>query len=186
MSRAKAAGIAAVVALALGVLPWLGLRRKDGGAAGGTAAPAPMTAPQSPAHERAALEELLRKKPGHGPILLRLAQLDLAEGKPADARRRLEAYLEKTPGDAAALLELGRACYEAGDTECASRSTHRALELEPGNPEALYNLGAIHANQGRTDLARNYWRRAMDADAASDGGRKAAEALRQLGVPTRK
>lgn len=187
MNRARAAAIAAGAALAVGGLLWVGLARRgrsspDPDAAGTT----PMAAPQSPAHERAALEELSRKKPDHGPIVLRLAQLDLAEGKPAEARIRLEDYLRKSPRDAAALLELGRACYEAGDMECAVRSTSLAVKIEPRNPEALYNLGAIHANQGRADLARGLWERAVQSGADSDGGRKAAGALRQLGAITRK
>lgn len=187
MSRVKSGGIAAGAALAVAGLLWLGLARRGGpGPAPDAAETTPMAAPQSPAHERAALEELLRKKPDHGPIVLRLAQLDLAEGKPAEARIRLEAYLRKSPRDAAALLELGRACYETGDAECAMRSTSLAVEIEPRNPEALYNLGAIHANQGRAGLARGLWERAVQSGADSDGGQKAAAALRQLDALTRK
>lgn len=179
MKRAGSAAVAVLAATVVGGLLWLAMARKSGGrsAANGMAGGAAM---DSPAHERAALEQLLLRKPRHGPIVLRLSQLDLAEGKPETARKRLEAYLRDMPDDAPALLELGRACYQAGDTECATASTSRVLELEPENPGALYNLGAIHANNGRKDLARRFWERAARVAPASESGRMAVAALGKL------
>lgn len=134
----------------------------------------------SPVEERAALAQLLKKKPRHGPIVLRLSQPDLAEGKPEAARRRLESYLHDAPDDTAALLQLGRACYEAGDTACAIGKTSRVLERDPDQVDALYNLGTICANSGRKDLARRYRERAVRAAPASESGRMAAAAPGKL------
>lgn len=187
MNRVASAGIAAAAALAVGGLLWMGLgRRAQSGQEKGTAPAAQEPMPQNPAHERASLEALLRKKPGHGSIVLRLAQLDEQEGKPAEARARLEEFLRGTPGDAAAWLELGKACYEMGDKACALRSTSRALELEPGNADALYNLGAMEANEGRVESAEHYWKRVLETAPDSDSGRKAAAALREIRRTTRK
>jgi len=78
------------------------------------------------------------------------------------------------------MVELGRACFEAGDAACAWRSTAKALEQNPQHPGALYNTGALNANQGRVEKAREPWNRAVRAAPDSDGGRKAAEALKRL------
>ena len=56
------------------------------------------------------------------------------------------------------------------------------LKREPKNVDALYNLGAIHANAGRMDEARRYWSRAKTAAPDSQGGKKAAQGLSQIGL----
>lgn len=177
MSRKSAALISVFLAAAIGAAYW-GLRRphareESSGTPAGSAL-------QNPAHERASLEASLKRRPGHAPILLRLAQLDMEEGKPADARARLEQLLAQEPSNVDALIELGRACFEAGDSACAWRVTAKALEQSPEHPDALYNMGALNANQGRLDKARELWGRAVRAAPDSEGGRKAAEALKRL------
>ncbi len=104
----------------------------------------------------------------------------MEEGKPADARARLEQLLAQEPSNVDALIELGRACFEAGDSACAWRGTAKALEQSPEHPDALYNMGALKANQGRLDKTRELWGRAVRAAPDSEGGRKAAEALKRL------
>lgn len=141
---------------------------------------APVSAPPTPAHERAALEEQLKLKPGHAPVVLRLAQLDLEQNRPAEAASRLEQLLRQDPGHQEARLELGRALYTAGEVEKARQVTEEILKVNPAQPDALYNLGAIHANQGNSARAREYWSKAVQAAPDSDSGRKAAAALKQL------
>jgi tetratricopeptide (TPR) repeat protein len=146
-------------------------------AASGSTSPAP----QDPTHERAALEEELRKNPGHAPILLRLAELSRDQGKTGEAVSYLRQLLEADPSNGDARLELGRALYDSGDIEGALRETRQLLADHPGHVDGLYNLGAIYANQNQLDLARQYWRDAVATAPTSDSGRKAQDALQKLG-----
>ena len=137
--------------------------------------------PPNPAHERAALEEELKKKPGHPPILLRLAELERDEGRPAGAVPYLRQILEQDSKNEDARLELGRALYDVGDIEGALKETKQLLADHPDQVDGLYNLGAIYANQNRLDLAREYWSKAVVTAPASDSGARARESLTKLG-----
>lgn len=137
--------------------------------------------PQNPAHERAALEEELRKKPGHPPILLRLAELERDAGRPANAVPYLRQILDQDSKNEDARLELGRALYDAGDVEGALKETKQLLTDHPDQVDGLYNLGAIYANQNRLDLAREYWSKAVATAPASDSGGRARDSLAKLG-----
>lgn len=137
-------------------------------------------APPNPAHERAALEEQLKKNPDHAPILFRLAEMEREAGRPAGAVPHLKKILEHDPTNLDARLELGRALYESGDTDGALKETQRLLADHPGQIDGLYNLGALYANLGRADLARQYWSQAATSDPNSDSGKRAKDALGQL------
>ncbi len=178
MSTRRSLLIVAAVMLPLAGFLWIMLHRKPAPRASATAPAA--VAPPNPAHERSALEEQLKKKPDHAPVLMRLAELDMEQNQPAEARKRLERLLAVEPGNVDALLELGRACYAAGDAACALARTAEILKQQPNHPDALYNLGAIHANQGRFGEARRYWAQAVKEAPDTDGGKKSAAALKQL------
>ena len=177
MSNLKATlaalGLAAVLAGAL----WYGMNRQ--------AIPEVKTqtpvAPPNAAHEKVSLEEQLQKKPGHAPVLLRLAQIATEQGQPAEARSRLEELLKVEPANVEALLELGRTCYELNDLPCAIAKTEKVVEQDPKHVDALYNLGAIFANTGNTAKAREYWGRAVQVGPDSESGKKSAAGLKQLG-----
>ncbi|MBI4890828.1 MAG: tetratricopeptide repeat protein [Acidobacteria bacterium] len=178
MSVRKSLLIAVAVMLPLAGFLWFALNRKSSPrSAAPVSTPA---APPNPAHERSALESQLKMKPGHAPVLMRLAELEMEQNRPAEARKRLEQLLAAEPGNVDALLELGRACYAAGDTACALERTSEILKTQPNQPDALYNLGAIHANQGRLAEARRFWGQAVKVAPDTDGGRKSAAALKQL------
>jgi tetratricopeptide (TPR) repeat protein len=132
------------------------------------------------AHEMKSLEVELEKKPGHTPILFRMAQLARETGKPADAVQHLKEILKQEPNNQEALLELGRALYEAGDIDGAIAETNRLLALNAKQVDALYNMGAIYGNLNKPDLARQYWQRAVTADPSSESGRRAKESLGRL------
>ncbi|MEO5923695.1 MAG: tetratricopeptide repeat protein [Bryobacteraceae bacterium] len=138
--------------------------------------------PPNAAHEKASLEEELRKNPGHPPILLRLAELASSEGKAPDAIRYLRQAVEADPKNADARLELGRALHDTGDIEGAIKETTQLVKDHPDNVDGLYNLGAIYANQGKNDLARQYWNQAVVAGPASESGVKAKDGLAKLGL----
>jgi len=143
--------------------------------------PEPQPPPKSNlAHERSALEESLRKKPDHVPVLFRLAQIARESGQPAEAVRRLRQILAAEPANVEAQLELGRALFEQGSVPEAIQVTERLLDQQPGNVDALYNIGAIHGNLRNDELARRYWQKAVALSPGSESGRNASKGLEQL------
>lgn len=140
-----------------------------------------LPAPQDPVHEKAALEEELKKKPGHAPILLRLAELAHDAGQPKQAADYLKQAVNADPKNVDARLELSRTLYETNDIDGALSETKRLLADHPNQIDALYNIGAIYANLGKTDLARQYWTQAVATDSNSESGRKSADALTKIG-----
>ena len=137
--------------------------------------------PQDPTHEKAALEEELKKKPEHPPILLRLAELAHDVGQPKQAAEYLKRAVAADPRSLDARLELSRTLYEINDVDGALTETKRLLIDHPNQIDALYNIGAIYANLGKTDLARQYWTQAVATDPGSDSGRKSADGLTKIG-----
>jgi tetratricopeptide (TPR) repeat protein len=144
------------------------------------AVPSKAVIKDTPEHESKELAVQLEKKPGHTPILLRLAQLEHDQGKLDDAAGHLREVLKNEPGNADAHLELGRILYEKNDWNAAITETQKALAINPKQVDALYNLGAIYANGGDTERARSLWRSAMSVDPQSDSGQRARQSLSKL------
>ncbi len=132
-------------------------------------------------HELRVLETSLKQNPDHAPILVRMAQVSRDLGKPAESLRHLQEAVKADPKNPAARLELGRALFESGDVQGAIRETEQLIRLDPGNTDGLYNLGAIYGNLGQDDRAREYWKKAVSIDPDSESGRRAQNALKQLG-----
>jgi Flp pilus assembly protein TadD len=177
----------AVVPMAVGLGILLGLNRlsapKPVPASTTVALPAvdsSQAAPQDPTHEKAALEAELKKKPGHPPILLRLAEMEQAAGQATKATSYLKELVQQDPGNAEGRLELGRALFDAGDIDGAIRETERLVKDNPNHVDGLYNLGAIYANVNKLDEARAYWNRAVAAEPGSESGQKAQDGLAKI------
>jgi tetratricopeptide (TPR) repeat protein len=134
----------------------------------------------TPEHELKELGVQLQKKPGHTPILMRIALIEHDQGKLEDATGHLREVLNNEPNNAEAHLELGRVLYEKGDREAGVAETQKALAINPKQVDALYNLGAMYANAGDTARARSYWKRAIEADPRSDSGQQARQGLAKL------
>ena len=147
---------------------------------GVAATPSPVAA-ENPEHELKALATELEKKPGHAPILLRMAQLERDKGKLEDAAGHLREAVNTEPASQEAHLELGRLLYERNDVSGAISETEKVLTINPKQVDALYNLGAIYANLGNVERARSYWSRAVEVDPAADSSRKAKDGLAKLG-----
>ena len=140
----------------------------------------PAAVQDNPAHELKELAVQLQKKPGHLPVLMRMAQLEHDQGKLAEAEVHLREALAAEPGNADVHLELGRVLYEKGDKNEALKETERCLAINPAHADALYNLGAIHANLGDAGRARSYWEKLIASAPESDSGKKAREGLARL------
>jgi tetratricopeptide (TPR) repeat protein len=138
-------------------------------------------APQDPTHEKAALEEELKKKPDHAPILLRLAELERDVGHVKEAAGYLKKAVQADSKNLEARLELSRTLYELNDVDGALAETKRLLADHPNQIDGLYNIGAIYANLGQVELARQYWTQAVAIDPKSDSGRKAQDGLTKIG-----
>ena len=136
---------------------------------------------ENPDHELKALAMELEKKPGHTPVLMRMAQIEREKGKLEDAAQHLREAVNSEPANVDARLELGRVLYERGDVGGAIAETQKILESDPKHVDALYNLGAIYANLGDSQRARSYWSKAVEVGRNADGGKKAREALAKLG-----
>ena len=135
----------------------------------------------NPEHELKELSVELEKKPGHSPILMRMAQLERDKGQLDDAAGHLREVVKDEPSNQAAHLELGRILYEKKDIGGAITETQKVLELNPKQVDALYNMGAIYANMGNARQARSYWSKAVEVNPAADSSKKAREALTKLG-----
>jgi Flp pilus assembly protein TadD len=185
-NRVKFIGLAATLAV-LAPLVYIAYRaeRSDNTPAPTPSAvsPSATAAPENPEHEIAALKEQLGSKPGHIPILLRLAQLTRDKGDLTAATAYLRQAVEAEPDNAEARLELGRALFESGDTQQAITETELILKKEPNQVDALYNLGAIYGNLNDRAKAREYFSRAAAADPTSPSGENAKKALAQLEQP---
>ncbi|MEQ1884582.1 MAG: tetratricopeptide repeat protein [Bryobacteraceae bacterium] len=183
MNKKKILTIAVPVALGLAIqlsLTWMnGPKAKPAAPDSSTATTA---APENAAHEKASLEEQLKRTPGHAPILLRLSELERAEGHSKEALDYLKRASTADPTSEDALLEYSKALYESGDTAGAEMQSKLLIEKHPDSVDGLYNLGAIFANEGRVDLARQYWERAVSVKPDSESGRKAKDGLQQIGV----
>jgi len=144
---------------------------------------APKKAPvvvDNPEHELKELAVQLQKKPGHTPVLLRMAQLERDKGALDDAAGHLRDAIKGEPSSQEAHLELGRLLYERNDVGGAIAETEKVLTLNPKQVDALYNLGAIYANLGNAERARSYWSRAVAADPVAESSRKAQDGLKKL------
>jgi tetratricopeptide (TPR) repeat protein len=133
-----------------------------------------------PAHEKAFLEEQLKTKPNHPPILVRLGEVERSMGELADARKHLEQALQVDSSLVEARLELSMVCYQLKDEREAERQNLLVLKQDPKQPDALYNLGAIEANRGQFPQAREYWQKVVQYAPDSASGKNAAVALTKL------
>ena len=131
-------------------------------------------------HEAKMLAEELKRKPGHVPVLFRLAQLSEESGQPGEAAGYLRDAVKQEPDNADARLELGKVLFETGDVAGALDQTKKILDKQPDQADALYNLGALYANLGNTDLARQYWQRLVQSSPDSESGKRAKESLTRL------
>jgi tetratricopeptide (TPR) repeat protein len=131
-------------------------------------------------HEAKMLAEELKRKPGHVPVLFRLAQLAEQAGHPKEAVGYLREILKQEPHNQDAMIELGRVLFDTGDVAGAIEQTKKVLDKQPGQPDALYNLGAVYANLGNAELARQYWQKLIQSSPQSESGQRAKESMNRL------
>ena len=141
--------------------------------------------PGKEAHEAKVLEMALSKKPGHTPVLMKLAKLEEDKGNLDEATRHLLEIVKNEPGNMEARLELGRLYFQRGNIQGALDQTQAILKVQPDNPDALYNLGAIYGNLGNAALAREYWGRLIAKSPQSDSGKRAQQMIAMLPTVTR-
>ena len=131
-------------------------------------------------HEALVLTEALKRKPGHAPVLLRLAQMAEDSGNHGQAIHYLQEILRTEPNSADARLELGRVLFQTGDVQGSITETKKILDRQPDQADALYNLGAIYANLNDTTLALQYWNQLFATSPQSDSAQRARRLMSQL------
>ncbi len=135
-------------------------------------------------HEQEMLRTALKKRPGHLPVLLRLAKIESESGHAQEAAADLRRILDMEPENPEANLELGKVLFQLGDIHGAIRHTEGILKTQPAYEDALYNLGAIYANIGDGNRARDYWTRLTAQHSNSESAQKARQMMSLL-VTTR-
>ncbi|HMF59354.1 MAG TPA: tetratricopeptide repeat protein, partial [Vicinamibacterales bacterium] len=101
-----------------------------------------------------AFQELVKRSPDDGSLVLEYANMLEKGGRAADAERALRDLLTKDPLDSDALNSLGYMLAERRERlDEAVELVQRALKVEPGNPSYLDSLGWAYYQQGKFDLA---------------------------------
>jgi Flp pilus assembly protein TadD len=131
-------------------------------------------------HEKEMLTMALKKNPKHGPVLLKLAEIESEEGHLQEAAGHLRKILDSEPGNPDANLELGKVLFQLGDIRGAIEHTERILQSNPTHQDALYNMGAIYANIGNQKDAKIYWNRLAGLNPNSPNAQKAQLMLNRL------
>ncbi|MBP1609611.1 MAG: hypothetical protein H6Q04_1846 [Acidobacteria bacterium] len=131
-------------------------------------------------HEKEMLTAALEKKPGHAPVLLKLAQIESVEGHLQESSGYLRKLLETDPDNPEANLELGKVLFQLGDVRGALDHTERILNTHPKHEDALYNMGAIYANIGNRREAMEYWKRLAALHSNSESAQKAQQMMGRL------
>ncbi|MBK5294905.1 MAG: tetratricopeptide repeat protein [Acidobacteriia bacterium] len=98
---------------------------------------------------RAVLAERVRANPGNLPLVLVLADWDLAHGDFAQAEAGYRAVSEKEPGNPHPWAGMGRIRYHTGQRKPAEEMLRKALQASPSNKIATLYLGLILTEQGR-------------------------------------
>jgi len=157
---------------------WMLVRLKEAG--GAKAPPAPDKTAWNAKHEKLFLAEELKRNPTHGPILLRMAEIERSEGNLRGAREHLETGVAADGKQVDLRRELSLVDSELGDLAAAEEQSRAVLQLNPRQPDALYNLGAICANRRDFAQARQYWNQALASGGNTDSGGRARQALERL------
>ncbi len=135
-------------------------------------------------HEEKMLAEVLKKKPDHVPVLLRMASLAMESGKKEEAAQLLKEAVIKDPSNIPARLDLGKILFETGRIPESIQTTEEILKIQPDNPDALYNLGAIYGNLGQDHKAIEMWSRLISSSPQSESGKRAQQMIAELRKPS--
>lgn len=102
----------------------------------------------------APLRQVLSKREGNLPAVLRLADLLAGLGQAEEAEFLYRAALQSPLGEPAGHAGLGRLALEAGDARSALEYFQKALEAQPQATALRYQLGLAHRELGQLEEAR--------------------------------
>ena len=112
----------------------------------------------TPLQARAAVESLVRERPGDIALKLLLSQVQTETGQLREARATLEGVL-KVAESAPVLNNLANVLWQLKDP-AALATAERAFRMAPGDPIVLDTLGWMLALQGQNDAALRHLREA--------------------------
>lgn len=108
---------------------------------------------------------------------VKLATLDLAEGKRDGAERRLEQVLKENPRASDALLLQGKMALDRREGKEAVQAFRTVLKDQPGMAEAHTLLAQAYLLSGESALARESLEQAVSLDPRQYGARRALAGL---------
>ncbi len=132
------------------------------------------------AKARSFYEELVKEEGIRPPGLeaqVRLAGMDLAEGKRDEAQRRLDLVLKENPRAADALLLQGRMALDLRDGKQAVQAFRTVLKDQPDMAEGHMLLGQAYMLTGEASLARESLEKAVLLQPRLYGARRALAGL---------
>jgi len=100
--------------------------------------------------------------------------------KPDEAITYYNKILNVNPKRLDVLLQMTLIYFNKGDFSKAEDYTNNIIRIDPRNATAYYNLGAIAHAKGDRDKAKSIWQDVVKKYPNTDGGKTAANALRQL------
>jgi tetratricopeptide (TPR) repeat protein len=108
----------------------------------------------------ASLRRALARPARYYPAMIRLASVELAQGRLDEAEAALVAARQHAPSDPALFAVDGEVALARKRYEDAVTKLTRALELQPRGTRLHYPLGMAYRGLGKTDLARDQLARA--------------------------
>ena len=99
------------------------------------------------------LLQKMASTPARGEADLRLAELDVREGRRPQARQRVDALLEREPANARALVLQAQLLADDGKLDEAVGRLQAAVAANPGLAEAHFALGRAHVARNDRDQA---------------------------------
>lgn len=119
----------------------------------------------------AALNGVLKQKPGDPVALYALARTESDREHPQQAEKLFHAYLALRPNDATAHYGLGRLLQRQQRTEEAEAEFQRSLELQPLQTESYYQLGQMALDGHRDTRARAMFEKTLSRLPTHGGAR---------------
>ena len=101
-----------------------------------------------------ALNEQLKLKPDHIPVLLNKAYVCMKLEAYEQAAAAVAAALKKDPDNTQALLDQGAICIQTKSYTTALAPLNQVLQLQPTNQVALMNRAIAHLQSGQLDAAQ--------------------------------
>jgi len=133
----------------------------------------------------ATLEDSLKARPLDSMLVLSSANISYDLGQFEKATRYYRLFLDSiAPNRTDVRIDYAYSLFETGKQEDGMAVLVDVVKADPENQTATLNLAVMFAQQQKFDEALKWFKRCRDADPASDLGKRASMAIKQLGTKT--